>query len=157
MITGMLTVGRETTHEPLDINVQWDLSDAIEEAAPDKRVSHGLMVQIAAEHDVPVSHVYVGAAMDPMLQWERESELTVHVCLGSCQGYGAVDLLDAILEARETRKTAEGHPFDVIPRGCLSACERGPVLTSNGAHGQSLHPDVTLETVGEILDVLLSP
>ena len=153
----MLISGRKPTHEPLDLNVQWDLSDAIEEAAPDRHVSHALMVQVAGAQEVPVSHVYVGAAIDPMLQWDRESELTLHVCVGTCQGFGATEVLDAIIAAREARSADGKAPFDLIPRGCLSACERAPVVASNGAHGQALHPEVTPDGVAEILDVLLGP
>jgi len=151
----MLPSGRRPTHQPLDLNVQWDLSDAIEEAAPDKRVSHELMAQVASAQDAPVSHVYIGAAIDPMLQWERASDLTLHVCVGACQGFGAVEVLDAILAARVARSEPGRAAFDIIPRGCLSACERGPVVTSNGPHGQAIHPGATPEGVAELLDVLL--
>ena len=147
--------GRKPTHQPLDMNVQWDLSDAIEDAAPDKRVSHALMVQVAKAEDCPVSHAYIGAAIDPMLQWERTSDLTMHVCVGSCQGYGAAEVLDALILQREGRSEVDKPAFDIVPRGCLSACERGPVLASNGGHGQALHPEVSPEAVSEILDVLL--
>ncbi|MGB0591610.1 MAG: NAD(P)H-dependent oxidoreductase subunit E [Myxococcota bacterium] len=152
----MLTTGRPPTHEPLDLNDQWDLSDAIEDAAPDKRVSHELMVQVAEAQSCPVSHAYIGAAIDPMLQWQRQSELTVHVCVGSCQGYGAAEVLDRLLEVRDARSSAGKPAFDVVPRGCLSACERAPVLASNGGHGQALHPEVSVATVEEIVDVLLA-
>jgi NADH:ubiquinone oxidoreductase subunit E len=152
----MLTTGRQPTHEPLDLNDQWDLSDAIEDAAPDKRVSHELMVQVAEAQSCPVSHAYIGAAIDPMLQWQRQSELTVHVCVGSCQGYGAAEVLDRLLEVRDARSSAGKPAFDVVPRGCLSACERAPVLASNGGHGQALHPEVSVATVEEIVDVLLA-
>ena len=153
----MLPSGRKPTHAPLDLNVQWDLSDAIEEAAPDKRVSHALMVQVAEAQEAPVSHVYIGAAIDPMLQWDRTSDLTIHVCVGACQGFGAAEVLDTVLAERDAR-AKDGKPtFDIIPRGCLSACERGPALASNGAHGQALHPEVSPAGVAEILDVLLEP
>jgi len=140
----------------MDLNDQWDLSDAIEDAAPDKRVSHELMVQVAEAQSCPVSHAYIGAAIDPMLQWQRQSDLTIHVCVGSCQGYGAGEVLDKLLEAKEARSSGGNPAFDVVPRGCLSACERGPVLASNGAHGQALHPEVSVASVDEILDALLS-
>ena len=140
----------------MDLNDQWDLSDAIEDAAPSKEVSHELMVQVANEQGCPVSHAYIGAAIDPMLQWERTSGLSVHVCVGACQGYGAAEVLESLLSEREARSSAGAPAFDLIPRGCLSACERGPVLSSNGSHGQALHPDVSVAKVPELLDVLLS-
>ena len=152
----MLMSRRKPTHEPLDMNVQWDLSDAIEDAAPDKRVSHELMEQVAADQSCPVSHVYIGAAIDPMLQWERSSPLTIHVCVGACQGFGAADLLDAVLEARAARSVDDKPTFDIVPRGCLSACERAPVLASNGPHGQALHPEVMPSDVAQIFNVLLA-
>jgi NADH:ubiquinone oxidoreductase subunit E len=152
----MLTTGRKPTHEPMDLNDQWDLSDALEDAAPDRRVSHEMMVQVATEQSCPVAHVYIGACIDPMLQWQRQSDLTVHVCVGACQGYGAAEVLGRLLEVRDERSSAGKPAFDVVPRGCLSACERAPVLSSNGAHGQALHPEVTIAGVDEIIDVLLS-
>ena len=138
----------------MDLNDQWDLSDAIEDAAPDQVVSHGLMVQVAEAQGCPVSHAYIGAAIDPMLQWEREAALTIHVCVGACQGFGAADVLERVLDERDQRSRPDKVAFDVIPRGCLSVCERGPVLSSNGAHGQALHPEVSVEGVVELLDVL---
>ena len=140
----------------MDMNDQWDLSDAIEDAAPDKEVSHELMVQVAAEQGCPVSHAYIGAAIDPMLQWRSQSALTMHVCVGSCQGYGAGDLLEWLLKVRDERSEAGSPVFDVVPRGCLSACEQGPVIASNGPHGQAMHPEVTMEGIAEIIEVLLS-
>ena len=152
----MLTSGRKPTHQPMDLNDQWDLSDAIDDVAPDKRVSHELMVQVAEAQSCPVGHVYIGASIDPMLQWQRQSDLTIHVCVGACQGYGAGEVLDRLLEVRDARSSAGKAAFDVVPRGCLSACERAPVLASNGSHGQALHPEVSVTSVEEIMDVLLS-
>ncbi len=108
---------KKPTHEPLDMNVQWDLSDAIEDAAPDKHVSHALMVQVAEAESCPVSHVYIGAAIDPMLQWERSADLTVHVCVGACQGYGAAEVLDALVSQRDERSEPGRPAFDIVPRG----------------------------------------
>ena len=53
---------REPTHEPLDLDVLWDLGDAIEDKCPDGVLSLKALEDIASDQGVPLAYVYVAAA-----------------------------------------------------------------------------------------------
>ena len=126
---------REPTHEPLDLDVLWDLGDAIEDKCPDGVLSVKSLEEIASEQGVPLAYVYVAAASDPDLHWEEKSPAQVTVCAGSCQAYGACELIEQILAKR-----AEGTvPFDLRTVGCLDRCEQAIAVdlhTPQGSWGQ---------------------
>ncbi len=146
---------RSPTHEPLDLEMQWDLSEAIDDAAPDRVVSHELLEEVAGSQAAPVAHLYIAAALDPGLQWQGDQALTLHLCVGGCQAWGAGAVLATLLDKRAERLAAGLAAFDVISRGCVSLCERAPALVSDGEHGRAPHFSVTPAGVDEILAALL--
>ena len=121
------------THEVLDLEVVWDLSDALDELVDGGLVGHALLERAADGAGVPISHAYVAAGLDPDFPWVRQHPVTFVVCTGECQSWGAVDRLAHLLQIRALR-LAEGRPcFDVITRGCLNTCEHPPAITSESA------------------------
>ena len=148
---------RTPTHESLDLDTQWDLGDALADAAEDAPVTHAMIEAVANAQGVPPAQVYIGAALDPLMEWEEESDVALWVCAGACQHYGAGEILERLLALREEHLSGDKPPFHIIPRGCLSVCERGPVMVSHSAHGEVTHPNLELEGLDEIVKLLLSP
>lgn len=148
---------RPPTHEALDVDAVWDLGDRIDALAPDLRVTPALLARAAAEAGVPPSHAYVACSVDPRLEWERTTELTLVSCVGGCQGWGAVEVLERLLAERDARR-AEGRPsFDVATRGCLNMCQRAPAVFSFGARGQAGHAEVRAADVPALVASLVGP
>lgn len=139
----------------MDLELQWDLSEAIDDAAPDRVVSHDLMQQVADDNDVPVTQVYIAASIDPGLQWQGDEALTLHLCVGGCQAWGAGETLAALLDRRAALSAAGKPSFDVIPQGCISLCDKAPAMMSLGDHGRAPHFAVRPVDVDEILGALL--
>ena len=148
---------RTPTHESLDLDTQWDLGDALADAAEDEPVTHAMVEAVAKAQGVPTSHVFIGAALDPMMEWEEESEVALWVCAGACQHYGAGEILEQLIALREKHRNGDNAPFHIIPRGCLSVCERGPVMISHSAHGEVTHPNLEVSAVDELVTLLLKP
>lgn len=148
------------THEPVDLEVIWELGDAIDEAIDETdgpgRVDHDFLAAIATSKDVPVSHLYVAAGLDPELPWHRTQEVTFVVCSGTCQGWGAVDVLEALLGTRDQRLATGDPVFDVECRACLDVClPDPPYMLSESPHGRALHPAATPSAVAEAIRVLV--
>ena len=127
---------REPTHETLDLDVLWDLGEAIEDKCPDGILTQAVLEDIANAEAVPLAYVYVAAASDPELRWVENTNAQVTVCAGSCQAYGACELLEKLLELRKK----DSLEFDVITVGCLDRCEQAIAVdlkTPAGAWAQA--------------------
>ena len=72
------------------------------------------------------------------------------VCTGSCQAWGAVDALSALLGERRARE-ADGRPsFDILTTACLDVClPQPPYVVSHGPLGKAVHPAATGELLVE--------
>jgi NADH:ubiquinone oxidoreductase subunit E len=147
---------REPTSSPLDLELIWDLGDLISERVPARVLSSSLVAEIAAAAQVPQSHVYVAAGLDPMMEWTRHHAVAFYVCTGGCQAWGAVEVLSRLIEMRDERDASEAPSFDILPRGCVNLCDRAAAVVSTGPHGQAVHPELKVEQLDEIVDVLLS-
>lgn len=125
------------SHEPLDMDVVWDLGELIDEACPDGKVSREKLAAIAHSQSVPLSHVYAAAAFDPDYEWELEFDRQVTVCLGACQGWGAREMADVLFEAQEKRRTSNKPNFDVLSVGCLDRCASPVAVDIDGPAGSA--------------------
>lgn len=142
------------THEPLDVDLLWDLSEKIDEASPDGRLSHALLTRVAGEAGVPVSSVYTAAAFDPDYTWDQGSERLLTVCLGACQAWGAKELVDELLELRSARLQGGKASFDLVSVGCLDRCHSAIAAESRGPNGCHHHAGLRLGMAEELVSAL---
>jgi NADH:ubiquinone oxidoreductase subunit E len=150
-----LAPDRTPTHEPLNLEVVWDLSDVIDERREGGPVTAELLAAVAAEAGVPLSHAYVAASVDPDLDWQSRDTVTVRVCTGGCQAWGAVDVLERFLALRRARAEAGLETFDVVAVACLNTCDRPTAVTSAGPHGYATHPEIDAEAADALVAALL--
>ena len=80
---------------------------------------------------------YVWAAMGghPMLSLPREHEVLVYVCVGRCQLWGGVELLESVLDLKRERASAGKVDFDLAPHGCLNRCAQAPMAIAHVEDG----------------------
>lgn len=118
----------EPTHRAVDLDALWPLAEALGELEGD--VDADGVDAIAAEAGAPREHAWLALGYAPMVQLVRTQPVAIGVCVGRCQLWGAAPLVAELLALRD-RLIAGGHPaFDLVPRGCLSRCERAPVATA---------------------------
>ncbi len=136
------------THEQLELDEVWDLSDALADRIDEgvEEVTPALLEEIANDQGAELAHLYVAAGLDPDTPFKREHPVAFVVCTGSCQAWGAVDALSALITEQRTR-ASEGRPgFDILTTACLDVClPSPPYVVSLGPEGKAVHPGVTAE------------
>ena len=142
------------THEPLSEEVMETLRDAVRAKAGTSPISFALLQEIAAEHNVPVSHVYSGMALDPNLVPELKHEALFAVCTSTCQKQGALENIDKLAEILQVRQN-DGKPgFDIVSRNCLDMCSHSPVVLSRSPMGMAAHPQTHPDKLDEIVQAI---
>ncbi len=122
----------------------------LDEIADDGKVALPALVELAEDRGRPASH-YIAAiplASDLVLVTDSD-KVTLKVCAGNCQRYGALDLLDHLVE-RSQRKGG----FAITPIECLDRCDLGPAIEIDGAHGKLVLAPATKANLDEALDSL---
>lgn len=122
----------------------------LDEIADDGKVALPALVELAEDRGRPASH-YIAAiplASDLVLVTDSD-KVTLKVCAGNCQRYGALDLLDHLVE----RSQGKGG-FAITPIECLDRCDHGPAIEIDGAHGKLVLAPATKTNLDEALDSL---
>ncbi len=139
------------THEVLDLEVIWDLSDALDERVEEGLVGDALLERVAQEAEVPVSHVYIAAGLDPDFPWTREHDVTFIVCSGECQSWGSVDRIDHLVAARSERLSSGRSGFNILTRGCLNTCEHPPAIQCDSPQSSARLPRASQEDLTQAI------
>ncbi|MBA3454296.1 MAG: (2Fe-2S) ferredoxin domain-containing protein, partial [Deltaproteobacteria bacterium] len=80
-----------------------------------------------------------------------EAATSVRVCVGTCQRYGALDMLDHLVE-----RWRKAKGFVIAPVSCLDQCDLAPACEIHGAHGKLVIAPTTTAALDEALDSLVS-
>lgn len=99
-----------------------------------------LIEGLARDEGVPPSYAYVAAAEIPELQVRRRADVAFAVCAAGCQGWGAVERLERLLELRDQRLAAGLASFDILPKGCVDRCMAAPVVLVSTPDGVGALP-----------------
>ncbi len=140
----------DPTHAAIDFDVLWPLAEALD-ALPEPRRADDVDA-VAERAGVPRAHAWVALGMQPMVQLQREHPIAIGVCCGRCQLWGAAERIEALLTLRRARIAAGQLAFDLVPRGCLSRCERAPVATAVMADGLVQLDGCDVEQVRTLLE-----
>lgn len=141
---------RSPTHEDIEMRRLASMGLELEEIAADDAVELGALVELAEDRGRPASH-YIAAiplATELRLAAPANAKLTVKVCAGTCQRYGALDLLDHLVER------AAKTPLALVPVTCLDRCDQAAACELHGPHGQLVLAPATTATLDEALDSL---
>lgn len=148
------TFGPTPTHTPLTMQeVEPLVNELMSRAGSD--LTAAVLAEVAEGAGVPSSHAYVAAAMAPMVQFGREHEVAFVVCSGGCQRFGALDLIDKLLAARDERIEAGKPAFDVHTRDCLNGCLHAPLVQVQTPAGAGHLAKANAETLDEALATVL--
>jgi NADH:ubiquinone oxidoreductase subunit E len=120
------TPTRSPTHEDIDPSRLATMAVDLEEIAEGETVALAALVELAEDRGRPASHYLATLPLATDLKLAGEGALTVKVCAGNCQRWGALDLLDHLVERKGVQ---------IAPVSCLDRCDHAPAAEIHGAHG----------------------
>jgi NADH:ubiquinone oxidoreductase subunit E len=150
---------RSPTHEDVPPGRLASIGLEIEDIADGDEVTLPALIELAEDRGRPVSHYLAAIPLATELRVAAGAPITVRVCAGTCQRWGALELLDVLAErflaerhlAERTGKTAS---FAIAPVSCLDRCDLAPACEIHGAHGQLVLAPATRAALDEALHEL---
>jgi NADH:ubiquinone oxidoreductase subunit E len=139
---------RSPTHEDVPISRLAAIGLELEEIADGDEVTLPALIELAEDRGRPASH-YLAAiplATELRLAGAAAVALTVRVCAGTCQRWGALDLLDHLAE-----RASKGGQVAIAPVSCLDRCDLAPACEIHGAHGQLVLAPATRAALDDAL------
>jgi len=140
---------RSPTHEDVDPTRLASMGLELEEIADGEVVALPALIELAEDRGRPASHYLAAIPLATELRVAGSAPLTVKVCAGTCQRWGALDLLDHLAE-----RSANDARFTLAPVTCLDRCDHAPAAEIHGAHGQLVLAPATTSALDEAIDSL---
>lgn len=144
----MKTPTRSPTHADVDMNRLSAMGLEVEDIAKDGEVEIPALVELAEDRGRPVGHYLAAIPLTDDLRVAGDGPV-LKICAGSCQQWGALDLLDHAVERWQKR----AH-FKLAPVACLDRCDQAPACELHGDHGQLVIAPATITALDEALDAL---
>ncbi|MDX2026977.1 (2Fe-2S) ferredoxin domain-containing protein [Microcella sp.] len=123
----------------------------LEEVAEDEQVTIAAIVALAEDRGRPPGHYLAAIPLATELRVASDASLELRVCAGNCQKYGALGLLDHLVE-----KVQRDPSFAIVPVTCLDRCDHAPACELRGGHGQLVVAPATPAALDEALAQLTS-
>lgn len=137
---------RSPTHEDVPIGRLASMGLELEDIAEGDEVSIPALVELAEDRGRPASHYLVAAALATELKIAPAAAVTVKICAGNCQRWGAADVLDHLVTRWQKSKA-----FAIAPVTCLDRCDLAPACEIHSAHGQLVLGPTTPANLDEAL------
>jgi NADH:ubiquinone oxidoreductase subunit E len=144
----MKTPTRSPTHEDIDPTRLAAMGLELEDIAQGDSVPLLALVELAEDRGRPASHYVAAIPLATELSLAGDAPLTVKVCAGTCQRWGALDLLEHLVERAGTKR------FVLAPVACLDRCDQAPAAEVHGAHGVLVIAPATPAALDEALTSL---
>ena len=142
---------RSPTHEDVEMGRLASMGLELEDIAVDGEVNLPALVELAEDRGRPASHYIASIPLATELKLAGSAPLVVKVCAGNCQRYGALDLLDHLVDKSIA---AKGATFSITPVSCIDRCDQAPACEVHGAHGQLVLAPATKSNLDEALGSL---
>jgi NADH:ubiquinone oxidoreductase subunit E len=146
---------RSPTHEDVPPARLAAMGLELEDIADGDEVALGALVELAEDRGRPASHYLAAIPLATELRLAGSAPLTVRVCAGTCQRWGALELLDHLVE-RAAACADRSSSFAITPVSCLDRCDHAPACEIHGAHGQLVVAPATRTALDEALRELTS-
>ena len=142
---------RSPTHEEVEIPRLASMGLELEDIAEGDEVQLSALVELAEDRGRPPSHYIAALPLATELRLAGKAPVTLKVCAGNCQRYGALDLLDHLVE--KWVDTAGGK-FAIAPVTCLDRCDQAPACEVDSADGKLVLAPATKASLDEAVDSL---
>lgn len=116
---------RSATHQDLDYARLSALGLDLEEIADGEYLDLPAVVELAEDQGKPVSHFLAAIPLATDLKLRVDGAVAVKVCTGSCQKWGALDLVEHLV----LRK------IGLVPVSCLDRCDQAAACEVSGPGG----------------------
>lgn len=140
---------RSPTHEDIDMRRLSSMGLELEEIADGETVALDQVIELAEDRGRPVGHYLAAVPLATELRVAATGTLTVKACAGTCQRYGALDLVDHL-----ALRWSKDKRFSITPVTCLDRCDQAPACEVHGEHGQLVLAPATKSTLDEALSSL---
>ena len=144
----MKTPTRSPTHADIELSRLSTMGLEVEEIAEDEQVELPALVELAEDRGRPPSHYLAAAALQD-LRIAPSGPTTVRVCAGTCQQWGALDVLDHLVTRWQKSPT-----FTLAPVSCLDRCDQAPACEIASPSGQLVVAPATTAALDEALTAL---
>jgi len=135
---------RSPTHEDVPLARLSAMGLELEEIADGESVELGKLVELAEDRGRPAGHYLAAVALATELRVAPSGAPAIRVCAGTCQRYGALDLLDHL--------AARGD-VTIVPVSCLDRCDQAPACEVDSANGKLVLAPATAATLDEAIAV----
>ena len=135
---------RSPTHEDVPAGRLAAMGLELEDIADGETVALPALIELAEDRGRPASHYLAAMALATELRIAGSAPVTVRVCAGTCQRWGALDLLDHLA-------AGAGPAFAIAPVSCLDRCDQAPACEIHGAHGQLVVAPATAARLDDAL------
>jgi NADH:ubiquinone oxidoreductase subunit E len=128
-----------------------ELDEAFEDGGHE-RLTPELIEEFAADIGASEGQLCAVAAMMTDIAWDESAPVRFEVCVGGCQSWGALPVLDKLLKLR-SKRVEEGAPsFGVVPKRCLDKCDRASVVIVKTPDGTAGLSEASPETIAEAVE-----
>jgi NADH:ubiquinone oxidoreductase subunit E len=136
---------RSPTHEDISPSRLATMAVDLEDIVVDDVIELPALVELAEDRGRPASHYLATIPLATDYKLAGGAPVTVKVCAGTCQRWGALDLLEHLVER---------PGISIQPVSCLDRCEHAPAVEVHGAHGQLVLAPATTAALDEALGSL---
>jgi NADH:ubiquinone oxidoreductase subunit E len=138
---------RSPTHEDVPIGRLAAMGLELEDIADGETVALPALIELAEDRGRPASHYLAAVALATELRVAPAAPITVRVCAGNCQRWGALDLLDHLAGQLAGQRSG----FAIAPVSCLDRCDHAPACEIHGSHGQLVVAPATPVAIDDAL------
>lgn len=143
---------RSPTHDDVPPGRLAAMGLELEDIADGDEVALPALIELAEDRGRPASHYLAAVALATELRVVPPAPVTVRVCAGTCQRWGALELMDHLVG----QLAGPGAPrLAIAPVSCLDRCDLAPACEIHGAHGQLVLAPATRSALDEALRQLV--
>jgi NADH:ubiquinone oxidoreductase subunit E len=111
--------------------------------------------ELATEVGASATQVYAAAALMSEIPCDASDPVRFEVCIGSCQQWGATELIDHLLKRHAQRRDQDAPTFGIVAKRCLDKCERAAVVFAHSPDGTASFAQATPDELDEAIETLL--
>lgn len=148
---------RSPTHADVDLARLASMGLDVEELEANGAVPLAALVEMSEDRGRPASHYLAALALSTELPLAPTpgAQVTLKLCLGSCQQWGALDLADHVAaNLTGNQKGKAPRALTLAPSACLDRCDQAPACEVHGPDGVLVLAPATLASLDEALDAL---
>jgi NADH:ubiquinone oxidoreductase subunit E len=142
---------RSPTHEDVPAGRLAAMGLELEDIADGDTVALRALIELAEDRGRPASHYLAAVALATELRVASGASLTVRVCAGTCQRWGALDLLDHLAGQLSAVPAGAAPRFAIAPVSCLDRCDLAPACEIHGTHGQLVVAPATAAAIDDAM------